>query len=181
MLRQREWPSATVRWNRIFLKGPITTVAASFGIRKREGTSQQLTVRNVISRQAGISTPAQRTENNGNATTLDQDDITGSFSHAFRLPQSVSRSRKLIRSSLTLFVSTSQTCLRTRTEPDCAVLSDIRRREVRAGLDTDLMQILTGGFQFGYSVNEVRHLDGRTSQIFLLLSLQLSLFSGDYR
>ena len=43
------------------------------------------------------------------------------------------------------------------------------------------MQILTGGLQFGYSVNDVRHLDGRTSQIFLQLSFQLSLFAGDYR
>jgi hypothetical protein len=94
---------------------------------------------------------------------------------------SVSRARRLIRSSVTLFASTSQTCLQTPTEPECATLADLRRREIRAGLDTDLMQILTGGFQLGYSVNEVRHLDGRTSQIFLLLSLQLSLFSGDYR
>jgi hypothetical protein len=57
----------------------------------------------------------------------------------------------------------------------------VRRREIRGGLDTDLMQVLTGGLQFGYSVNDVRHLDRRTSQIFLILSFQLSLFAGDYR
>ncbi|HEX2217300.1 MAG TPA: cell surface protein SprA [Gemmatimonadales bacterium] len=205
VLRQREWPAATVRWNRIFTKGPITTVNASFGVRRREGTSVQLnreaggigatsatlsssltpdvqiTLRNGMNFAAGLSSRTQRTENNGNATVLDQDDVTGSFSYSFRLPESISRSRKLIRSSVTLFASTSQTCLRTPTEPECAILSDLRRREVRGGLDTDLMQILTGGFQFGYSINEVRHLDGRTSQIFLQLSLQLSLFSGDYR
>jgi hypothetical protein len=205
VLRQREWPAATVRWNRIFTKGPITTVNASLGVRRREGTSVQLnrevggigatsatlsssltpdvqvTLRNGMNFAAGLSSRTQRTENNGNATVLDQDDVTGSFSYAFRLPESISRARKLIRSSVTLFASTSQTCLRTPTEPECAILSDLRRREIRGGLDTDLMQILTGGFQFGYSVNEVRHLDGRTSQIFLQLSLQLSLFSGDYR
>jgi hypothetical protein len=205
VLRQREWPAATLRWNRLFVKGPITTLNASLGVRRREGTSQQLsrdseglgvasatlsssvtpdvqlTLRNGISLAAGLSSRQQRTENNGNATELDQKDLTGSFSYAFRLPASVSRSRKVVRSSLTLFSSTSQTCLHTPTEPECAVLSDLRRREVRGGFDTDVMQILTGGLQFGYSVNEVRHLDGRTSQIFLLLSLQLSLFSGDYR
>jgi hypothetical protein len=205
VLRQREWPAATVRWNRIFTKGPVTTLNATLGIRRREGTSQQLnreaggagaasatlsssvtpdvqvTLRNGMNFSAGLSSRTQRTENNGNATLHDQDDLTGSFSYAFRLPASVSRARRLIRSSVTLFASTSQTCLQTPTEPECATLADLRRREIRAGLDTDLMQILTGGFQFGYSVNEVRHLDGRTSQIFLLLSLQLSLFSGDYR
>ena len=205
VLRQREWPAATVRWNRVFTKGPVTTLNATLGVRRREGTSQQLnreaggagaasatlsssvnpdvqiTLRNGMNLSAGLSSRTQRTENNGNATVHDQDDLTGSFSYAFRLPVSVSRARRLIRSSVTLFASTSQTCLQTPTEPECATLADLRRREIRAGLDTDLMQILTGGFQLGYSVNEVRHLDGRTSQIFLLLSLQLSLFSGDYR
>jgi hypothetical protein len=41
--------------------------------------------------------------------------------------------------------------------------------------------MLTAGLQFGYSINDVRHLDGRTSQIFLQLSFQLSLFAEDYR
>ena len=130
---------------------------------------------------AGLSSRSQRTENNGNATLMDQDDITGAFGYAFRLPMSISRTRKLIRSSLTLFSSSSQTCLLTVRNPECSIVSDIHRREIRGGLDTDLMQILTGGLQFGYSVNDVRHLDGRTSQIFLLLSFQLSLFAGDYR
>ena len=134
-----------------------------------------------MSLSVALSNRNQRTENNGNATVLDQDDLTGSFGYAFRLPASISRTRKLVRSSLTLFSSTSQTCLLTAQEPECSIISDLRRREVRGGLDTDLMQILSAGLQFGYSVNDVRHLDGRTSQIFLLLSFQLSLFAGDYR
>jgi hypothetical protein len=205
VLRQREWPAATVRWNHVFTKGPLVTVTAGLGVRKREGTSQQLnreggglgalsltmsssltpdlqlTLRNGMNFAAGLSRRDQRTENNGNATLVDQDDITGSFSYAFRLPASISRSRRLIRSSLTLFTSNMQTCLRTLQSPECSTISDLRRREIRGGVDTDLMRILTGGFQFGYSINDVRHLDARTSQIFLLLSFQLSLFAGDYR
>jgi hypothetical protein len=61
------------------------------------------------------------------------------------------------------------------------VVSDVRRQEVRGGLDTDLLKTVTGGFQFGYSINDARHLSRRTSQIFLLLSFQLSLYAGDYR
>lgn len=205
VLRQREWPAGSVRWSRVFTAGPFATLSASVAIRRREGTSQQLnragggrgvtsatlssslnpdlqvTLRNGINLSAALSNRSQRTENNGNATVLDQDDLTGSFGYAFRLPASISRTRKLVRSSLTLFSSTSQTCLLTVQEEDCSIISDLRRREIRGGLDTDLMQILTGGLQFGYSINDVRHLDGRTSQIFLLLSFQLSLFAGDYR
>ncbi|MBA3318757.1 MAG: cell surface protein SprA [Gemmatimonadales bacterium] len=205
VLRQREWPAASVRWNRVFTGGPFITLTASLAVRRREGTSQQLnraegsggatsatlssslnpdlqvTLRNGMNFSAGLSSRSQRAENNGNQTNLDQDDVTGSFSYAFRLPASISRSRKLIRSSLTVFSSASQTCLLTPRAPECEVISDLRRRELRGGLDTDLMQILTGGFQFGYSVNDVRHLDGRTSQIFLMLSFQLSLFAADYR
>jgi hypothetical protein len=205
VLRQREWPSATVRWNRVFTKGPFITLSASFGVRRREGTSQQLarpgggagvtsttisstvtpdlqmTFKNGMSLSGGLSKRHQRNENNGNATLLDQDDVTGSFGYAFRLPASISRSRRTLRSSFTLFSSTSQSCLLTQESAECTVVSDVRRHELRGGVDTDLMQILTGGFQFGYSINDVRHLDGRTSQIFLQLSFQLSLFSGDYR
>jgi hypothetical protein len=194
-----------VRWNRVFTGGPFVTLSASMAVRRREGTSQQLnraeggrgatntttssslnpdlqvTLRNGMNFSAGLSSRTQRAANNGNETKLDQDDVTGSFSYAFRLPTSISRSRKLIRSSLTVFSSNSKTCLLTPQDPECDIISDLRRRELRGGLDTDLMQILTGGFQFGYSVNDVRHLDGRTSQIFLMLSFQLSLFAADYR
>ena len=55
------------------------------------------------------------------------------------------------------------------------------RQEIRGGLDTDLLKTVTGGLQFGYSINDARHLSRRTSQIFVLLSLQLSLYAGDYR
>ena len=52
---------------------------------------------------------------------------------------------------------------------------------MRGGLDTDLLQTLTGGLQVGYTVNDARHLSQRTSQISIIASFQLSLFAGDYR
>jgi hypothetical protein len=130
---------------------------------------------------AGYTSRSQRTENNGNATLLDQDDITGSLSYAFTLPTSISRARKRVRSSLTALSSKTLTCLEQRSITGCTVVSDVRRQEVRGGLDTDLLKTLSGGLQFGYSINDARHLSRRTSQLFLLLSLQLSLYAGDYR
>ena len=50
----------------------------------------------------------------------------------------------------------------------------MRRQELRGGLDTDVVSSLTGGLQVGYSINEARHLNRRTSQISLLASFQWS-------
>jgi hypothetical protein len=177
-------------------------VAAGAGLRRREGNSTQpgrlggalsatssstftpdlqLSFRNGLGVTASLSTRSQRTENNGNATLLDQDDITGSLNYAFALPAAISRSRKRVRSTLTALTSKTLTCLEQGVSPQCTVVSDVRRQEVRGGLDTDLLKTVSGGLQFGYSINDARHLSRRTSQIFLLLSLQLSLYAGDYR
>jgi hypothetical protein len=201
--RQREWPVGSLRWSHTFRGGPFTLIATSAGMRRREGTSTQpsaeglgaqsgtssytftpdlqISFRNGLGVAAAYSNRDQRTENNGNATNLDQDDLTGSLNYSFALPASLSRTRKRIRSTLTAVSSKTLTCLEQGASIDCTVVSDVRRQEIRGGLDTDLLKTLTGGFQFGYSINEARHLSRRTSQVFLLLSFQLSLYAGDYR
>jgi hypothetical protein len=201
--RQREWPVGTLRWSHTFSGGPITLLATSAGIRRREGTSTQpsgdrigarsgtssstftpdlqLSFRNGLGLTAAYANRSQRTENNGNATLLDQDDLTGSLNYSFALPASISRIRKRVRSTLTAVSSKTLTCLEQGSNSECTVVSDVRRQEVRGGLDTDLLKTVTGGLQFGYSINDARHLSRRTSQIFLLLSFQLSLYAGDYR
>jgi hypothetical protein len=201
--RQREWPVGTLRWSHTFTGGPFTLIATSAGIRRREGTSTQpsdsrsgarsgtssstftpdfqVAFRNGLAITAAYSDRSQRTENNGNATLLDQDDITGSLNYSFALPAALSRVRKRVRSNLTAVSSKTLTCLEQSTENDCTVVSDVRRQEIRGGLDTDFLKTVSGGFQFGYSINDARHLSRRTSQIFLLLSFQLSLYAGDYR
>jgi hypothetical protein len=60
-------------------------------------------------------------------------------------------------------------------------VSDVRRQEVRGGLDTDLTQIVTGGLHGAWSVNDARHLNRKTSQITISATFQISLFAGDYR
>jgi hypothetical protein len=201
--RQREWPVGTLRWTQTFSGGPFTLIAAGAGIRRREGTSSQpgregggattatssssltpdvqFAFRNGIALTAGYSNRSQRSENNGNATVLDQDDLTGSLSYSFSLPSYISRARKRVRSSLTAIAAKTLTCLEQGVTPGCTVVSDVRRQEVRGGLDTDLLKTMSGGLQFGYSINDARHLSRRTSQLFVLLSLQLSLYAGDYR
>jgi hypothetical protein len=178
-------------------------VGAGAGIRRRQGTSSQpsgsgAVATNAISSYAltpdlqfgfrnglgltlGMATRSQRTESNGNATELDQDDLTGSLTYSFALPAAISRLRKQVRSTLTALSSKTLTCLEQRNDPVCMVVSDVRRLEVRGGLDTDLLKTVSGGLQFGYSLSDARHVSRRTSQIFLLLTFQLSLYAGDYR
>jgi len=200
--RQVEWPVGSLRWTRTFSKGPITLLSAGAGIREREGTAAQpggfggalsatssstftpdlqLSLRNGLAVTAALSSRSQRTENNGNATVLDQDDITGSLNYAFALPAALSKTRKRVRSTLTAVSSKTLTCLEQGDDPECTLVSDLRRQEIRGGLDTDLLKTVSGGLEFGYSINDAKHLSRRTSQIFLLLSLQLSLYAGDYR
>jgi hypothetical protein len=201
--RQREWPVGNLRWTQTFSGGPFSLIAAGAGIRRREGTSTQpgvegggassatfsssvtpdlqVTFRNGLALSAGYDSRSQRTENNGNATLLDQDDLTGSLSYSFALPTSISRTHKRVRSSLTALSSKTLTCLEQGAGPDCTVVSDVRRQEIRGGLDSDLLKTVSGGLQFGYSINDARHLSRRTSQLFILLSMQLSLYAGDYR
>jgi hypothetical protein len=201
---QEEWPVGNVRWSRTFRGGALALVAVGTTFRHRDGSSiqanlggppaltaitsssvtpdLQLGLRNGISMTVGATVLDQSNASNGNETQLDQNDFTGSFNYAFRLPRSISRARKPIRSSLTLLNSHSRSCLqRGATEAECTVISDVLHQEARAGFDTDFLQTLSGGLQFGYSINDARHLSRRTSQISIIASFQLSLFAGDYR
>ncbi len=202
-IKQREWPVGNVRWSQTFRAGPFTLVAVGAGLRRREGSSVQVNrsgppaltslssrsitpdvqfgFRNGMSVTLGLNMLDQDNLSNGNETRLDQNDVTGSFNYAFRLPQSVSRARKQVRSSLSYLQTAAKTCLEQGTTTDCTPISDVRRRELRGGLDTDLLQTLSGGLQLGYTVNDARHISRRTSQISIIASFQLSLFAGDYR
>ena len=202
--QQREWPVGNVRWSHTFRGGPLSLLALGTGFRRREGNSvqggragivgarsaiesstitpdAQIGFRNGVSVTLGYSELDQSTLSNGNNTQLDQNDLSGSVNYAFRLPRSISRLRKQVRTSVNFVSTDALTCLEQRDQDDCLVISDVSRYEVRGGLDTDLMQTVSAGLQVGYSLNDARHLSRRTSQISILASFQLSLFAGDYR
>ena len=203
-IEQREWPVGNVRWSQTFNGGPLSLLAIGTGFRRREGSSvqgsrtggigarsgiesstitpdAQIGFRNGLSLTLGYSQLDQSTLSNGNQTQLDQNDISGSLNYAFRLPRSISRLRKQVRSSLTFISTDALTCLEQRGAASGIVISDVSRYELRGGIDTDLLQTVSTGLQVGYSLNDARHLSRRTSQISILASFQLSLFAGDYR
>jgi hypothetical protein len=196
VIEQREWPVGNVRFNRVFRGGPITLLSAGVAFRHRDGSSTQAGVteggvqsainsdswrpdlqvgfRNGMSFALSWSTLGQETQNTSSTTVLDQDELAGSFSHSFRMPVAFGRSRRQVRSSLSALLSTVRSCLEREDSLACTTISDVVRRELRGGLDTDVVSSLTAGVQVGYSINESRHLNQRTSQISLLASFQWS-------
>jgi Motility related/secretion protein len=199
--KQREWPVGSLRFTRNF-NGPISLVAAGLGFRRREGSTVQpslsanartatlsssltpdlqLGFRNGMVVLLSYSSNSQRNENNGNTTESDQNDLTGTLSYVFRLPASISRLRKQISSSLIAIYSEGITCLNRNDGLGCVSISDTRRKELRGSLDTDLLKLMRGGVQFGYTLNDARHLNRRVSQMYFAITMQLSLYAGDYR
>ena len=165
-----------VRWSHTFRGGPLTLLAHRHGVPPAGGQlgagepgagiagarsaiesstltpDAQLEFRNGVSLTLGYSELDQSTLSNGNNTQLDQNDLSGSLNYAFRLPRSISRLRKQVRSVGQLSSRpTRSTCLEQRGQSECLVISDVSRYEVRGGLDTDLMQTVSAGLQVGYS------------------------------
>ncbi len=200
---QREWPKATFRLTWPLRGGPLALVAVGGSYRRSEGittlpattaTSARtrtesrtitpdltLSFRNGMLVTGTYSMLDQANEGNGNLTRLEQNDLNLAFNYALRLPASMSRLRKVLRTSLTGVLSEGTSCLQRSSDPDCVTISDIRRQELRGSLDTDLLRILTGGLTFSYSVSDARHLDRKLQQIIVTASFQLSLYAGDYR
>jgi hypothetical protein len=198
---QEEWPSGNLRITRNFRGGPLTLVGLGAQFRKREGTTTQqgtggattatksatfgpdiqFGFRNGMSLAFRYLSNRQENAAFGNITQSDQNSINGAFNYTIRLPASVSSKRRTLRTSVTGQLSTSTNCLQSRDQVDCRVLSDIRRSEFQAGFDTELMRILTGGFQAGYTLDDARSLDRKVSQMFFAINFTLSLYAGDYR
>ncbi|HKV76374.1 MAG TPA: cell surface protein SprA [Gemmatimonadales bacterium] len=198
---QREWPSGSLRLTRALNKGPFSVITLGTTYRQRNGTITQAGAggNQTLTRSNSFNPDATVTFRNGMAlamrylsTTQDnqafdnlsrstQQNVTGTFSYTLRLPETMSKARRAVRTSLSGGYTVSQNCLASQGSPDCRLLSDVRREELQAGLDTELMKVLTGGLQAGYVLDDARSLDRKVSQLFISLNFTLSLFAGDYR
>jgi len=202
--RQRDWPNGDVRWSQSLGSGPVTLVGLSATFRRREGATVQpstaggtasininnstsvtpglqVVFRNGLSMNVAYGKTDGTTQSGGNVTEADDRNLTASLNYSFRLPANISRRRKLVRASLFALNFSRTQCLLLRGSSECTTVSDVRRQEIRGDMNTDISQLLTAGFQFSYTINDVKHLNRRTSQIQFSLSFQLSLFSRDLR
>jgi len=200
---QREWPKGNLRLTRTVRGLPISTFGLGTTFRSVQGRTllpsangttaetinnsstwvpdAQVTLRNGMAFVFSYSMLDQENTANGNLTQTDQDDFTTGWNYSFQSPAIFGRTRRAVRTQLTGVLSKGISCLERAGDTDCEVVSDNRRKEARATLDTDLARILTGGLQFSYSLIEAKHLDRKFSQIVISASFQVSLYAGDYR
>lgn len=198
---QKEWPSGTLRLTRNLKGGPLAVVSAGASYRQRTGVTLQsgqganqttttsttlnpdlqLIFRNGISMTFRYLDTRQDNRAFNNSTQSTQQTINGAVSYSLRLPESISRSRKALRTSLTGSYTAAINCLASQGSADCRTLSDVRRQEAQASMDTELFKMLTGGVQLGYVLDDARSLDRKIQQFYLSLNFSLSLFAGDYR
>ena len=200
-ITQKEWPILQARWTQTIKSGLLSVVSLSTNLRQRSGRTVlpsaavnavslnetstwtndlQLTFRKGISLTLGYGTSNNERLSNGTTTIGDGTDITANLIYLFRLPGNVSSARKQVRVSVNALSSKAASCLELPGATDCIGISDVRRKTLRAGVDTDILTILTGGLQAAYVLNDVRQLNRKTEQLTLSLTFQLSLFSGDY-
>jgi hypothetical protein len=202
--RQRDWPNGNIRWTQTIRRGPVTLLGVGATFRRREGSTVQpstssgnasininnssaltpdlrIIFRNGLSMNISYGKTDGTTRSGGNVTEADDRSLTASASYSFRLPQRISRRRKIVRASLFALDVSRTSCLLLRGSTECTTVSEVRRQEIRGDMNTDISRLLTAGLQFSYTINDVVHLNRRTSQIQFSLSFQLSLFSGDFR
>jgi hypothetical protein len=111
----------------------------------------------------------------------DDDQIYVTLSHSFRIPAWISRSRKSVSATMFGRSSRSAVCLERIGEQSadaCEPIADTHNQELSLGLRTDLAQAFSGTLDFGYTLNDARHLNRRLSTIYLTVGFTLALFAG---
>jgi len=144
-------PAITLTW-----PGGVTTSASYFS-----STSDRLT--------------------SGNTINTDRSEWRGTIGFGFRPPASLIRLRSQIRTNASFDYSKRAVCLIRAGSDECLSISDSRRHELALRMDTGLSEILRGGANFNYVVNDLRHTSDRLSQIVFSIFLDLRLFAGEIR
>ena len=201
--RTTEWPSGTFAFTRSMNRGPLLMLTARTTLRKQTADARNpllagagstrlytesnafepdltLTFRNGLSLVGRSQLERGITEANGNVTRLNNRRFTGDLDWAIPLPRLLSMSRKPLRTQLTVTRLTNLTCLE-RVDEGCTPYSDIRQWEARGGLSTDLRGSIRSGLQVGWTLNDVRHLQRKSSNLALSLFFSLPLTSLDFQ
>jgi hypothetical protein len=135
----------------------------------------------------GITTSASYTAmsaeriTSGNVTNTDRTEWNGSMGFGFRLPAGLMRTRSQIRTTVAINSSKRVVCLVPVGDIECRAVSDSRRHQFDIQLDTGLSEILRGGANFSYVLNDLRHTSDKLSQMTFRIFLDLRLFAGEIR
>jgi len=201
--RQFEWPQGSARWGRVFRSGPLATAQVGFTMRRRRGStanpsssgvartssnSNAMTPELLVTFRSGLAINVSyaitdRTDHNSaNITKNDQGLLTGTMSQSFRLPASISAARRPLRASLAGQHIVTTSCLQLATgNQGCRSVADVRRVTVNGGLSGQAFPMAEAGLNVQYVSNDIRHVNQKTSQLSLTLSMRIQLATSDLR
>lgn len=200
---QIDWPDVTVRWSRSNL-GPLVLITLSGNVRDRTVRSSvpafdstappslnssvsrsyrpdlSLFFRNGVRFNGSVETSNGDRLANGRHTLRDEMRWNASLEWSLRLPASLSGLRKPLTTSLSGNGFVSKECLQAADGVACAPISDIRRQSLTLSFGADVVGSVRGELAGAYVLNELRHLDRKTSTISLslILSVPISTFGG---
>jgi hypothetical protein len=136
---------------------------------------------------AGVVTTAQfsriRSEvlTAGNLTLNDERSWGGTVNFSFRAPAMMFRLPNDIRTTLTAVATDATLCQQRAESPDCAIVSDSRRRQVDVRLDTGFPPSMRGGASFSYVLTEERHTSSKFSQMVFTIFLDINFLASQVR
>jgi hypothetical protein len=152
-----------------------------------ENRSSNLTPSITLTWVAGVVTTGQfsriRSEvtTSGNLTLNDERSWGGSMSFSFRAPAMMFRLPNDIRTSLTVNATDATLCQQRAESPECAIVSDSRRRQVDVRMDTGFPPSMRGGASFSYVLTEERHTSSKFSQMVFTIFLDINFLASQVR
>jgi hypothetical protein len=198
----REWPNLTLRWSRTLNRGPLALISVAATMRERTGITVQpaaigatttglastsfapdvaVSFRNGMRVAMQLSSAEQVNQGTSSSTVSDDDQLYVTLSHSFRIPAWITRSRKLVSATMFGRSARSVVCLERIADQaanGCEPIADTHNQELSLGLRTDLAQAFSGTLDFGYTLNDAKHLNRRLSTMYLTVGFTLALYAG---
>ncbi len=134
-----------------------------------------------VTTSASYSSATNDRVTSGNTINTDRAEWRGALGFGFRPPESLIRLRSQIRTNVTFDSSKRAVCLVSAGSDECRSVSDSRRHELAIRLDTGLSEMLRGGANLNYVLNDLRHTSDKLSQVVFSIFLDLRLFAGEIR
>ena len=143
--------------------------------------SVTLTLANSIITGLQYSQTNAEARRTGNLTNSDQSGWLANMRFGFRVPRWLARLRSRIATELSYNSNVSTVCLIRTSAPECIVVSDSRRSEIRLGMDTGFSPSVRGGASFTRLVTDQRHTSSKFSQMVFTIFAQINFLAGQIR
>jgi hypothetical protein len=194
---QRSWPQGAIDWSHTFRNGPVASFSAGSGLERVTATSlspfadgtneavsttthatprMTLTFRNGVFATMAGQFDNSSTSFSGNITETHQSSIVSTVQWDMRLPQRLSRTRRVVRTNVSLTQTVNSTCIQHTGDSTCGPYYDLHRTDVETAFSANLQHGISSGLTFGlvHSADESQGLKSITITLGMFLSIPLS-------